>query len=65
MKPNEIIIHDNFLDKKVFKELQKTLLEENNFPWYLNYNKVTNDNVIQFTHVFYYDFAPNSPYYNN
>ena len=65
MKPNEIIIHDNFLDKKVFKELQKTLLEENSFPWYLNYNKVTNDNVIQFTHVFYYDFAPNSPYYNN
>ena len=46
MKPNEIIIHDNFLDKKVFKELQKTLLEENNFPWYLNYNKVTDDNVI-------------------
>ena len=65
MKPNEIIIHDNFLDKKVFKELEKTLLEENNFPWYLNYNKVTDDNVIQFTHVFYYNFAPNSPYYNN
>ena len=65
MKPDEIRVIDNFLDKKTFKDLQNTLLNESQFPWFLNYNKVKNDGITQFTHMFYYDFIPNSSYYNN
>ena len=65
MKPDEIRVIDNFLDKKIFKDLQDTLLNKSEFPWFLNYNKVKDDGVTQFTYVFYYDFIPNSAYYNN
>lgn len=65
MKPDEIKVIDNFLDKKIFKDLQDTLLNKSEFPWFLNYNKVIDDGVTQFTHMFYYDFIPNSAYYNN
>ena len=34
MKPDEIRVIDNFLDKKTFKDLQNTLLNESQFPWF-------------------------------
>ena len=40
MKHDEIRVIDNFLDKKIFKNLQDILLNKSEFPWFLNYNKV-------------------------
>ena len=64
MERNKINIHDKFLPQKDFDLLKNELVVNNSFPWFLNYNKVYGDGVVQFTHTFYYDFIPNSQYYD-
>ena len=56
MERNKINIHDKFLPQKDFDLLKNELVVNNSFPWFLNYNKVYGDGVVQFTHTFYYDF---------
>tara|TARA_R100001463_G_C3492754_1_gene218173 strand:- start:24 stop:521 length:498 start_codon:yes stop_codon:yes gene_type:complete len=55
---------DNFLDKKIFKEIQKGILEDNQFPWYfsnyIDYRGEKGLDKTQFSHVFYQKHSPNS-----
>ena len=59
-------VHNNFLEKKDFKNIQSLLISDN-FPWYFNKRKVVNDFDkifnFQFTHIFYKDFEIKSNYF--
>ena len=50
----EVIIYEDFLDKKDFEYVKKNIIDNMFFPWYYQQHKVTvGDNKVQFTHVFY------------
>jgi len=57
---------DNFLNKKIFKKIQKNILEDENFPWYFSdhwdYGDEKDFDRSQFYHVFYQHHSPNSNY---
>ena len=59
---------DNFLDKKVFKEIQKGILENTYFPWYFsNYTDYLGEKGLdkgKYIHTFYENNNSNSKYYN-
>ena len=59
-------IEDNFLEQKEFDKLQ-VLMMGDNFAWYykptIDHQDDVNDvNKFQFVHMFYYNFAPCSPF---
>ena len=49
-----MIVKDNFLSEKEFKELQDLMLSQA-FPWYYNdgVNEPSEENLFQFTHMFF------------
>jgi hypothetical protein len=66
-------IHDNFLDKETFINIQNTMIGPN-FPWFYN-NFIASKNIkmadsetelhnLQFTHTFYSNHLPSSPYFD-
>ena len=59
---------DNFLDKKVFKEIQKGILENTYFPWYFsNYTDYLGEKGLakgKYIHTFYENNNSNSKYYS-
>ena len=59
-------IEDNFLEQKEFDKLQ-VLMMVDNFAWYykptiVHQDDVNDVNKFQFVHMFYYNFAPCSPF---
>jgi hypothetical protein len=68
---NTVKVFDEFLPKQDFLSI-KGLFLSNSFPWYLNkvipleYEGVVEPikNTTQFTHVFYQDYAVNSPHFS-
>ena len=68
-------IEDNFLEQKIFDELQAHMMG-NNFDWYYNdgidyeYEGLVskdplNNNNLMFFHIFYYFHRPQSPHFQN
>ena len=59
-------IEDNFLDQKEFDKLQNFIMGEgDNFAWYCQKTiDSSNEDVdkFQFTHMFYFNYAPASPF---
>jgi len=59
---------DNFLDKEIFKEIQKDILWNTHFPWYFSeYNDYCGEKGLdkgKYTHIFYGNNNPNSKYYD-
>ena len=59
---------DNFLDKKVFKEIQKNILENTYFPWYFSkYTDYLEEKGLdkgKYIHTFYENNNSNSKYYS-
>ena len=59
---------DNFLDKKVLKEIQKNILENTYFPWYFsNYTDYFGEQGLdksKYIHVFYDNHNSNSKFYD-
>ena len=71
MKPTPHRIIENFLPEEEFSKLEKRILYNSNFPWYLN-NKVsayeeddTDFRNIMGVHPIYNSYQPVSPFYNN
>ena len=59
---------DNFLDKKVFKEIQEGILENTYFPWYFSdYTDYLGEKGLdkgKYIHTFYENNNSNSKHYN-
>jgi|TARA_R100001460_G_scaffold84524_1_gene125855 hypothetical protein len=59
---------DNFLDKTIFKEIQKGILENSYFPWYFSeYNDYFGEKGLdksKYIHTFYENNNSNSKQYN-
>ncbi len=59
---------DDFLDKKVFKEIQEGILENTYFPWYFSqYNDYFEEKGLdksKYIHTFYENNNSNSKHYN-
>ena len=59
-----INLYDNFLSKEDFSYIKENILDNRYFPWYHNDYKVTpEDNIVQFTHMFYEKHNKNSDHY--
>ena len=59
-----INLYDNFLSKEDFSYIKENILDNRYFPWYHNDYKVTpEDNIVQFTHMFYEKHNKNSEHY--
>ena len=59
-----INLYDNFLSKEDFSYVKENILDNRYFPWYHNDYKVTpEDNIVQFTHMFYEKHNKNSDHY--
>ena len=61
-------IIDNFLDKTIFKEIQKGILENSYFPWYFSeYNDYFGEKGLdkgKYIHTFYENNISNSKHYD-
>ena len=66
-------IEDNFLDQKKFDEIQTLMMgggeDQQNLPWFFasaidTPEEFHDENIdkFQFTHMFYFDFCPKSPF---
>ena len=57
-------IEDNFLDQKAFAKLQH-LMMGSEFDWHYTdaIDSIKDKNKFQFIHMFYVDYAPQSPFY--
>ena len=59
---------DDFLDKKVFKEIQESILENTYFPWYFSdYTDYLGEKGLdkgKYIHTFYENNNSNSKHYN-
>ena len=59
-----INLYDNFLSKEHFSYIKENIIDNRYFPWYHNDYKVTpEDNIVQFTHMFYEKHNKNSEHY--